>query len=108
MKTETQEYQALIKEKIELARKWRIDNTISAHKIEKALKSDRGIDKILADFHLSQPKEESKEITVEEIDKEAESRYPVTTHESADDSPYVGSKKTFIHGVNWVLNKLAK
>ena len=41
--------------------------------------------------------------TDEEIINEAEGRYPVKTHNYPDDSPYVGTQKTFIHGVRWAL-----
>jgi hypothetical protein len=38
--------------------------------------------------------------TVDEVaEKESESRYPVLTHRNPSDSPYVGSKQTFKHGV---------
>ena len=42
--------------------------------------------------------------TLNQIDDEAESRYPVNTHSNPKDTPYRGSKKTFIHGINWALN----
>jgi hypothetical protein len=41
--------------------------------------------------------------TDEEIINEAEGRYPVKTHNNPDKSPYVGTQKTFIHGVRWAL-----
>lgn len=41
--------------------------------------------------------------TDEEIINEAEGRYPVKTHNNPDNSPYVGTQKTFIHGVRWAL-----
>lgn len=41
--------------------------------------------------------------TDEEIINEAEVRYPVKTHNNPDNSPYVGTQKTFIHGVRWAL-----
>jgi hypothetical protein len=41
--------------------------------------------------------------TDEEIIDEAEGRYPVKRHNFPDDSPYVRSQKTFIHGVRWAL-----
>jgi hypothetical protein len=41
--------------------------------------------------------------TDEEIINEAEGRYPVKTHNFPDNSPYVGTQKTFIHGVRWAL-----
>ena len=41
--------------------------------------------------------------TDEEIIDEAEGRYPVKRHNNPDDSPYVGTQKTFIHGVLWAL-----
>ncbi|MBK7362651.1 MAG: hypothetical protein IPJ01_10185 [Micavibrio sp.] len=34
-------------------------------------------------------------------EKEAECRYPVLTHSTPDNSPYVGSKITFKHGVRF-------
>jgi len=37
-----------------------------------------------------------------EIEAEAESRYPVNTHMTPNNSPYVGSKITFTHGINWL------
>ena len=42
--------------------------------------------------------------TDEEIINEAEGRYPVKTHNNPDNSPYVGTQKTFIHGVRWALS----
>lgn len=47
-------------------------------------------------------KQLSKEC-IEVIENEAECRYPVATHIFPNDSPYVGSKKTFIHGINYAL-----
>jgi hypothetical protein len=41
--------------------------------------------------------------TDEEIINEAEGRYPVKRHNNPNDSPYVGTQKTFIHGVRWAL-----
>ena len=41
--------------------------------------------------------------TDEEIIDEAEGRYPVKKHSNPDNSPYVGTQKTFIHGVRWAL-----
>tara|TARA_R110000868_G_scaffold333512_1_gene594325 strand:+ start:172 stop:477 length:306 start_codon:yes stop_codon:yes gene_type:complete len=41
--------------------------------------------------------------TDEEIKQEAELRYPVTTHSNPENSPYVGSQKTFMHGCNYVI-----
>lgn len=41
--------------------------------------------------------------TDEEIINEAEGRYPVKTHNNPDNSPYVGTQKTFINGVRWAL-----
>ena len=38
--------------------------------------------------------------TDEEIINEAEGRYPVKTHNNPDNSPYVGTQKTFIHDVS--------
>jgi len=35
------------------------------------------------------------------IDKEGEGRYPVKTHANPDNSPYVGSLKTFKHGARF-------
>jgi hypothetical protein len=35
----------------------------------------------------------------EKIDKESECRYPVKTHQSPDNSPYVVSQITFKHGI---------
>ena len=40
---------------------------------------------------------------IKAIDEEAEGRYPVLTHNNPLVSPYIGSKKTFIHGVNYAL-----
>ena len=41
--------------------------------------------------------------TDEEIEQEAELRYPVKRHVNPNDSPYVGSKKTFIHGCRYMI-----
>ena len=41
--------------------------------------------------------------TDEEIIDEAEGRYPVKRHNNTNDSPYVETQKTFIHGVRWAL-----
>ena len=41
--------------------------------------------------------------TDEEIINEAEGRYPVKTHKNPDNSPFVGTQKTFIYGVRWAL-----
>jgi len=48
------------------------------------------------------PKEELKQETLEEdAEKEAEGRYPVLTHSNPKNSPYVGTKETFKHGVRF-------
>lgn len=46
-------------------------------------------------------------ITDEMIEEEAESRYPVTRHISPESSPYVGAKKTFVHGAKWARDLLS-
>ena len=51
---------------------------------------------------LKEMKEEPKQETLEEVaEKESEKRYPVLTHKNPDYSPYIESKKTFKHGVNF-------
>jgi len=46
-----------------------------------------------------------KQETIEEVaEREAEARYPVSTHRNPNDSPYKGIKKTFIHGVTFGYN----
>jgi len=40
--------------------------------------------------------------TAIEIDTEAESRYPVKTHNYPNDSPYIQSKASFLYGINWL------
>lgn len=52
---------------------------------------------------LRQPPVSGMLPTDEEIINEAEGRHPVKTHNNPDDSPYVGTQKTFIHGVRWAL-----
>jgi len=48
------------------------------------------------------PKEEPKKEILEEVaEKEAECRYPVLTHSNPKNSPYVGTKQTFKHGVRF-------
>lgn len=46
--------------------------------------------------------------TEQEIEEEAELRYPVKTHSKPICSPFVGTQKTFIHGINWVLDQWEK
>ena len=47
---------------------------------------------------LEEPKQETLE---EAAEKEAEGRYPVLTHSNPKNSPYVGTKQTFKHGVRF-------
>jgi hypothetical protein len=42
-----------------------------------------------------------KETLEEAAEKEAEGRYPVLTHSNPKNSPYVGTKQTFKHGVRF-------
>ena len=54
---------------------------------------------LASQYFGGKPKQEE---TLEEVaEKEAEIRYPVLTHINPKDSPYVGSKKTFKHGVDF-------
>lgn len=39
-----------------------------------------------------------------DFEREAELRYPVTTHSNPSYSPYSGIKRTFLHGCNYVYN----
>jgi hypothetical protein len=45
-------------------------------------------------------------VTDEDIDNEAELRYPVKRHSVPSDSPYERSFYAFIYGAKWMLNKL--
>jgi len=69
------------------------NNALEARtELEKRLQSYTDMDKIISE---------------EAIEKEAEGRYPVNTHSQPNNSPYVGSKKTFIHGIRYAMYELS-